>query len=69
MNAPVQIVIAFLALLVSAQTRVRVIGHPVPVLWLIAAALVLALAVAVLLLLRSLARAGFWSSPHPRTVA
>ena len=68
MTAPVQIVIAFLALLVSAGTRVTVpVLGPTPVLGLVALAVVLALAAAVLYLLRSMARDG-WPGLRPRTV-
>ncbi len=62
MSTPVQLLLAFLALLVSARTRLTatVVGQPVavPVLWLVAAAVVLALAAAVLYLLRSILRGG-----------
>ena len=58
MSAPVQVVIAFLGLLVSAQTRVTAAGHSLPVLGVVALAVVLALAVAVLYLLRSIVRDG-----------
>ena len=68
MSAPVQIVIAFLALVVSARTRVTVpLFGPTPVLGLIAAAVVLTAAAAVLFLLRSMARDG-WPGLRPRTV-
>jgi len=68
MTAPVQVVIAFLGLLVSAQTRVPVAGHQVPVLALAALAVVLALAALVLWVARLLVRDGFRLSPHPRTI-
>lgn len=58
MSALVQIVIAFAGLLVSAQTRVSVAGHQVPVLALLALALILALAAVVLWLLRSISLDG-----------
>lgn len=66
MSAPVQVVIAFLVLLVSAQTRVPVAGHQMPVLALAALAVVLALAALVLWVTRLLVRDGFRLSPHPR---
>jgi len=67
-SAPVQVVIAFLGLLVSAQTRVSVAGHQVPVLALAALAVVLALAALVLWVARLLVRDGFRLSPHPRMI-
>jgi hypothetical protein len=61
-SAPVQIVIAFLGLLVSARTRIAavILGQPVsvPVLGVVALAVVLVLAAVVLYLLRSIARDG-----------
>lgn len=60
MSAPVQIVIAFLGLLIAAHARLNavILGQhfSIPVLGLIFAALVLILAIAALLLARSLAR-------------
>jgi hypothetical protein len=44
MSVPVQLASVLLVLIVSASAHVTVIGQPVPVLWLIAAAVVLALA-------------------------
>jgi hypothetical protein len=70
MTAPVQIVLAFLALVVSARTRVTgvLLGQPVsvPVIGIVALAVALALAVAVLVLLRLLVRDGL--RLRPRTV-
>jgi len=67
MSAPVQLLLAFLALLVSARTRVTVpVLGPTPVLGLVALAVVLAIAAAVLYLLRSLVRDGLML--RPRTV-
>ena len=69
MSAPVQIVIAFLALVASARCRVTVpVLGPTPVLGLLAVAMVLALAAAVLWLLRSMARDG-WPGWRPRAVS
>lgn len=60
MSAPVQLVLAFLGLAVSAQTRLNavILGRPVsiPVLGLVAAVIMLALAAAVLVLLRMVVR-------------
>jgi hypothetical protein len=67
MSALAQVVIALLGLIVSAQTRVTVLGHSVPVLWLVALSITLALAAAVLVLLRSMARDG-WLWFRPRVV-
>jgi len=67
-SAPIQILIAFLALLMSARTRVTVpVLGPTPVLGLVALAVVLALAVLVLWLLRSILRDGGLFL-RPRTV-
>ena len=69
---PLTLVLAFVALVTSAWTRINavVLGRPVsvPVIGVIALVVVLTLTVAVLLLLRSVMRAGFRSSPYPRTV-
>ena len=65
---PLTLALAFAGLITSATTRVTVVGHPVPVLWLLAVALVLALAVAVLVLVRLIARDFFRLSPYPRTI-
>jgi hypothetical protein len=60
MTAPVQLVLAFLALVVSARTRIAgvVLGQPVsiPVLGIVALVLALALAAVVLVLARLLLR-------------
>ena len=60
-------------LIASACTKLNavVLGRPVsvPLLLLVAAGVLLTLTVAVLLLLRSVMRPGFRSSPYPRTVA
>jgi hypothetical protein len=62
-TAPVQIVIAVLALIAAARTRLTatLYGAPVsiPVLWLVALAVVLALAVVVLAIVRSMLRDGW----------
>lgn len=64
-------VLAFVGLIVSAQTKLHAVllGQPisVPVLWLIAAAIVLLLAAFVLYLLRSILRDGGLLL-RPRTV-
>jgi hypothetical protein len=72
MTAPIQLLLAFLALLVAARTRLTMTVHgaavSVPVLWLVAAAVVLALAAAVLYLARAAIRdGGFWRL-RPRAV-
>jgi hypothetical protein len=71
MSAPVQFVLAFLALLVSARTRVTgvILGQPVsvPVLGLVFLAVALAFAVVVLVLLRLLVRDGLRLRPRPVT--
>ena len=63
--------LAVLGLIASAWTRINavILGRPVsvPVIGILALAVVLTLTVAVLLLLRSVMRPGFRSSPHPRT--
>jgi hypothetical protein len=71
MSAPGWLILAFLGLVVSAQTRLTatVLGSPVsvPVLGLVALAVVLALAAVVLFLLRSILRDGGLRL-RPRTV-
>jgi len=68
MTAPVQIVIAFLALVASARTCVTVpLLGPTPVLALVAVAMVLALAAAVLVLVRAGRRDG-WLRLRPVVV-
>lgn len=60
MTAPVSVLLAFLGLFVSAQTKMHavILGQPVtvPVLWLIVAAFVLGLLAVVLWLVREIAR-------------
>jgi hypothetical protein len=67
-SAPGWLVLAFLGLVTSAQTRLTltVVGMPVsvPVLGIIALAVVLALAAAVLVLLRLLVRDGLNLRPR-----
>lgn len=71
MIAPLSVVLTFLGIVVSAQTRLNavVLGQPVsvPVLWLVFAAVVLALATLVLVLARLLLRDGL--RLRPRMVA
>lgn len=70
---PLTLVLAFVALVGSTWTRINavVLGRPVsvPVIGVIALVVVLTLTVAVLVLLRSVMRPGFRSSPYPRTVS
>jgi hypothetical protein len=65
----VGVVLVFLALVVTAQTRLNavVMGQPVsvPVLWLIAAIVMLLLAVVVLVLVRLLLADGLRLRPKP----
>ena len=67
MIAPLSVLLAFLGLVVSANTKLHtvILGHAVicPVLWLIFAALVLTLATVVLVLLRLLLRDGLRLRP------
>jgi hypothetical protein len=67
MTAPVQLALAFLALVVSARTRVTgvLLGQPVPVLGIVALVLALALAAIVLVLLWLLVRDGLRLRPRP----
>jgi hypothetical protein len=71
MTAPVQLVLAFLALLVAARTRVTgvVLGQSVsvPVLGVVGLAVALALVVVVLVLLRLLVRDGLCLRPRAVT--
>jgi hypothetical protein len=71
MTAPVQLVLAFLALLVSARTRVTgvVLGQPVsvPVLGIVVLVLALALVAVVLVLARLLVRDGLRLRPRAVT--
>jgi hypothetical protein len=71
MTAAVQLVLAFLALVVSAKTRVSgiVLGQPVSVsvLGIVAVAVGLALAAVVLVLLRLLVRDGLRLRPRAAT--
>ena len=61
---PLAFVLGVIALATSARTRVAVAGQPVPVLWLIAAAMVLLAAAAVLVLVRLLVRDGLRLRPR-----
>jgi len=65
--APLSFLLAFLGIVVSAQTRLNavVLGQPVsiPVLWLVFAVLVLAVFAVVLVLLRLLIRDGLRLRP------
>lgn len=67
MIAPLSFLLAFLGIVVSAQTRLNavVLGQPVsiPVLWLVFAVLVLAVFAVVLVLLRLLIRDGLRLRP------
>jgi hypothetical protein len=68
MSVPVQLASVLLVLIVSASAHVTVIGQPVPVLWLIAAAVVLVLAAIVIVLIRSIVRDRAFLYLRPRMV-
>jgi len=72
MPVPVPVLIVA-GLIISGCTRLNavILGRPVsvPLLLLVAAGVLLTLAVAALLLLRSVLREGFRSSPYPRTAS
>jgi hypothetical protein len=71
MTIPIPVLVV-ISLIASGCTKLNavILGRPVsvPLLLLVAVAMLLVLLGAVLLLLRSVLRAGFRSSPYPRTV-
>ncbi len=72
MPVPVPVLVV-VGLIISGCTRLNavILGRPVsvPLLLLVVAGVLLTLAVAALLLLRSVLREGFRSSPYPRTAS